>query len=134
VLHAWTRLAHGRAQRGLEDAPAVAAACVRAAELAPDDPTPWVVLLGVARLEGRRQQEVFGVWNEAVARDRWNREAYLAMLGYLGPREAGSRLQVLEFVDSLRAHVPADAPCAATGTSTATTLRDLPSLGSLSGS
>ncbi|MER6126619.1 hypothetical protein ABT173_29190 [Streptomyces sp. NPDC001795] len=114
VLHAWTQLIRGRAQGRLENATAVTEGCLRAADLAPEDPTPWVVLLGVSRLERRAQPEVFGVWNEVLARDRWNREAYLSMLGYLSPTEAGSRIQVLDFVDAVRARIPENAPCAAT--------------------
>ena len=114
VLHAWTQLARGRAQGHLEDTAVVVDSCVRAAELAPDDPTPWVVLLGVARLERWEQSQAFGVWNEVLARDRWNREAYLTMLGYLTPEEGGSRIQVLDFVDALCARMPANMPCAAT--------------------
>ncbi|MFE9452236.1 hypothetical protein [Streptomyces sp. NPDC006739] len=114
VLHAWTQLAHGRSQGRLDDAAAVVDSCLRAAQLVPEDPTPWVVLLGVGRLERWEQPQVFGVWNEVLARDRWNREAYLNMLGYLTPQEAGSRIQVLEFVDALTARMPANAPCAAT--------------------
>lgn len=114
VLHAWTRVAEGRAQGRLEDPADTIDSCLRAAELAPEDPTPWVALLAVARLERREQSQVFGVWNEVLARDRWNREAYLSMLAYLSPDEAGSRIQVLEFVDTLCARVPANAPCVAT--------------------
>ncbi|KUN09567.1 hypothetical protein AQI95_04410 [Streptomyces yokosukanensis] len=114
VLHAWTQVAQGRAHGRLEDPAATIDSCLRAAELAPDDPTPWVALLAVARLERREQSQVFGVWNEVLVRDRWNREAYLSMLDYLSPAEAGSRVQVLDFVDSLRARMPANAPCVAT--------------------
>ncbi|MEU6283450.1 hypothetical protein [Streptomyces sp. NPDC047028] len=112
VLHTWTQVAHGRTQGGMEDASGAVDACLRAADIAPEDPTPWVALLGVARLERWEQPQVFGVWNEILARDRWNREAYLNMLSYLTPEEAGSRIQVLDFVDALRARMPANAPCA----------------------
>lgn len=88
--------------------------CLRAAELAPEDPTPGVILLGLSRLERRSQPEVFGLWNEVLTRDCWNRDAYLSKLRYLGPQEMVSRVQVLDFVDALRASTPANAPCAAT--------------------
>lgn len=114
VLHAATQLARGRSEGGMEDTASVTESCFRAADLTSDDPTPWVVLLGVARLERWEQPQVFGMWNEVLTRDRWNREAYLSMLGYLTPEEAGSRIQVLEFVDALCARMPANAPCAAT--------------------
>ncbi|MGX6750611.1 hypothetical protein ACM562_25290 [Streptomyces xantholiticus] len=114
VLSAWAQLERGRSRGYLEDAAGIADSCRRAAELAPEDPTPWVVMLGLSRLERRSQPEVFGLWNEALARDRWNREAYLSMLRYLGPEEMGSRSQVLDFVDAIRARIPRNAPCAAT--------------------
>ncbi|MFI9331233.1 hypothetical protein ACIGZJ_27325 [Kitasatospora sp. NPDC052868] len=114
VLSAWVQLERGRARGRLEDAAGIADSCLRAAELAPEDPTPWVVLLGLSRLERRSQREAFGVWNEVLARDRWNREAHLSMLRYLGPEEMGSRVQVLDFLDAVRASTPANAPCAAT--------------------
>ncbi|QHA08049.1 hypothetical protein GQF42_36550 [Streptomyces broussonetiae] len=114
VLYAWSEVVRAGSRGGLEDAAGVIDSCLRAATLTPEDPTPWVVVLSAARLERWEQPQVFGVWNEVLARDRWNRQAYLTMLGYLAPEEAGSRMQVLEFVDALRAHMPANAPCAAT--------------------
>ncbi|MGV9991488.1 hypothetical protein [Streptomyces sp. NPDC003374] len=113
VLHAWSDLEQGRGNGEMTDAAAVWKRCLLAAELAPRDPAPWVVMLGVARLERYARQDVFAVWNEIVARDRWHREAYLSMLAYLGPRESGSLGQLLEFVDSVRTRMPANAPCAA---------------------
>ncbi|GAA2783834.1 hypothetical protein GCM10010521_72910 [Streptomyces rameus] len=114
VLHAWTQVAQARTHGQGGDTSDAAQSCLRAAELAPDDPVPWVALLKVARRERWRQPQVFGIWNEVLARDRWNREAYLNMLAYLTPEEGGSRLQVLDFVDALVARVPANAPCVAT--------------------
>ncbi|GGW16113.1 hypothetical protein GCM10018980_17380 [Streptomyces capoamus] len=113
VLYAWSQ-ATGEAQDGPGASDDAVESCLRAAELAPDDPTPWVALLKVARRQRWTQPQVFGVWNEVLTRDRWNREAYMNMLGYLTPEEGGSRLQVLEFVDGLCARVPANAPCVAT--------------------
>ncbi|MET9447146.1 hypothetical protein [Streptomyces cinerochromogenes] len=114
VLHAWSQAARTGAQDHPGDTDDAVETCLRAAELAPDDPTPWVALLKVARRQRWKQPQVFGVWNEVLARDRWNREAYMNMLGYLTPEEGGSRLQVLEFVDALCARMPSNAPCAAT--------------------
>ncbi|MEV6837737.1 hypothetical protein AB0N17_25065 [Streptomyces sp. NPDC051133] len=113
LLHAWSQVAQARTEGRLEDAAGAAQCCLKAADIVPEDPTPWVALLEVARLERWEQPRVFGVWNEVLARDRWNREAYLSMLSYLTPEEAGSRIQVLEFVDALCARMPANAPCAA---------------------
>ncbi|WP_326841059.1 hypothetical protein OHB33_00875 [Streptomyces sp. NBC_01558] len=114
VLSAWAQLERGRSLGRPQDAVGIIGSCLRAAELAPKDPTPWVVLLGLSRLERRSQPEVFSLWHEVLTRDRWNRAAYLSMLRFLGPQEMGSRVQVLDFVDAVRAGAPADAPCAAT--------------------
>ncbi|MCS0603107.1 hypothetical protein NX794_18090 [Streptomyces sp. LP11] len=113
TLHAWTQVARARRHNSPEDAAEAVDLCLRAAALAPDDPTPWVVLLEAGRVQRLQRSQVFGAWNEVLARDRWNREAYLGMLGYLGPQEAGSRVQVLDFVDSLGHRMPANVPCAA---------------------
>ncbi|NNN30648.1 hypothetical protein HLK59_09770 [Streptomyces sp. S3(2020)] len=113
LLHAWAQLVQGRRSGGLSDADSLVRSCYRAAELSPEDPTPWVIVLGVARLERYDRGSVLAVWREALARDRWNREAHLQLLGYLSPEEGGSRVQVLDFVDSVRAGTPADAPTAA---------------------
>ncbi|MGW4568287.1 hypothetical protein ACWEN3_40000 [Streptomyces sp. NPDC004561] len=114
TLYAWAQVARARSLGRPEAATDAAESCFRAAEVAPDDPTPWVALLAVARLQRWEQPQAFGVWNEVLSRDRWNREAYLSMLGYLSPEEGGSRIQVLDFVDALCARMPANAPCAAT--------------------
>ncbi|GAA3797175.1 hypothetical protein ACFS5L_02010 [Streptomyces phyllanthi] len=114
ALHAWSELFRARATGNAEGVPRARRNCLRAADLAPPDPTPWIVLLETSRLERHRASETFYVWNEILLRDRWNREAYLSMMRYLTPDEAGSRLQVLEFVDSLRSRMPVNVPCTAT--------------------
>ncbi|MGX1316025.1 hypothetical protein RKD24_006144 [Streptomyces calvus] len=113
VLHSWTGLARGLRDGHLEDAGELVAHCHRAAGLRPDDPLPWVALIGVARIERYRQNEVNALWREATGRDSWHREAYLQMLAYLSPEEGGSRALVLDFVDAVRSRIPANAPCAA---------------------
>lgn len=113
VFHSWARLARGLRDGRLEDAGQVVSQCHRAAELRPEDPLPWVVLLGVARVERYAQNEVNAIWREATGRDRWHREAYLQMLAYLSPEEGGSSASVLDFVDVVRTRIPANAPCAA---------------------
>ncbi|MEU9350453.1 hypothetical protein AB0D65_05405 [Streptomyces griseoloalbus] len=113
VFHAWVELARGLRDGHLEDAGQLVTRCYRSAELNPDDPLPWVVLLGVARIERYGQNDVNAVWREATGRDRWHREAYLQMLAYLSPEEGGSSAAVLDFVDVVRTRIPANAPCAA---------------------
>ncbi|MFB8000344.1 hypothetical protein ACFC4G_47290 [Streptomyces sp. NPDC056002] len=113
VLHSWSAVERGRAAGRLTDASSVWERCQLVAELDPRDPTPWVVMLSVARLERYPTSDVFATWNEIVTRDRWHREAYLGMLEYLSPQESGSIAQVVDFVDSVRGRMPSNAPCAA---------------------
>ncbi|AYL39940.1 hypothetical protein ACFTZ8_14935 [Streptomyces fungicidicus] len=113
VFHSWTALARGLREGRLEDAGQVVSQCHRSAERRPEDPLPWVVLLGVSRIERYGQGDVNAIWREATGRDRWHREAYLQMLAYLSPEEGGSSASVLDFVDVVRTRIPANAPCAA---------------------
>ncbi|WP_246096641.1 hypothetical protein [Streptomyces botrytidirepellens] len=108
LLHAWSDLL--QAQSDLSDA---RDACRLAAELVPADPTPYVVHLATLRREQRPHHELSAVWQEVMARDPWNREAYLQVLGYLSPDECGSAVQLLDLLDSVRGRMPADAPAAA---------------------
>ncbi|QPP05289.1 hypothetical protein G4Z16_01550 [Streptomyces bathyalis] len=113
LLSAWALLTQGRWSGGLNDAVSLVKSCYRAAELSPEDPAPWVIVLAVARLERYERGSLLAVWREVQARDPWNREAHLQLLGYLSPEEGGSRVDVLDFVDFVLARAPADAPTAA---------------------
>ncbi|MBB1253960.1 hypothetical protein H3146_11370 [Streptomyces sp. OF3] len=113
VFHSWVRVVQGLRARRLEDPAQLTAHCHKAADLRPEDPSPWVVLLAAARIERYGFTYVNGIWGAVTGRDRWHREAYHQMLGYLSPEEGGSRFQVLDFVDAVRSRAPADAPCAA---------------------
>ncbi|MFB7617875.1 hypothetical protein [Kitasatospora sp. NPDC056181] len=110
VFEAWVELVRGRHAGRMEDAAAAAGYCHRAAEALPDDPTPWVALLGILRLTRAPSRELFTVWHEVTSRDPWNREAHLQMLRYLSPEECGSRSSQLDFVHAVRAGVPSAAP------------------------
>ncbi|MFI6847563.1 hypothetical protein OG535_35145 [Kitasatospora sp. NBC_00085] len=110
VFEAWVELVRGRHAGRMEDPAAAADHCHRAAEALPDDPTPWVVLLGILRQTRADSRELFAVWHEVTARDPWNREAHLQMLRYLSPEECGSRSGQQEFVHAVRAGVPSTAP------------------------
>jgi hypothetical protein len=112
LFQAWVELVRARRQGGLTDPQALVDVCYQAADLAPADPAPWIAVLGAMRLLGRPLPEVLPAWREATARDAWSREAHIQMLGYLSPEECGSPGQVLDFVDSMRAAVPPDAPTA----------------------
>ncbi|MEV7773500.1 hypothetical protein [Kitasatospora sp. NPDC086791] len=113
MFEGWVELVRGRHAGRMEDARAAADTCYRAADLAPDDPTPWVVLLGILRLMRAESRDVVAVWHEVSERDPWNREAHLQMLRYLSPEECGSRSAQLNFVDTVRASAPLTAPTAA---------------------
>lgn len=112
VFDAWVELVRGRHEGVMTeaDADACADSCYRAADSRPEDPTPWVVLLGILRLLRADAQRLFEVWHEVAARDPWHREAHLQMLHYLSPEECGSRSRQLDFLDAVRAGVPATAP------------------------
>ncbi|WP_406194967.1 hypothetical protein OH807_06385 [Kitasatospora sp. NBC_01560] len=110
VFEGWVELVRGRHAGKMEDARAAADLCYAAADALPDDPSPWVVLLGILRLMRADSRELFAVWHEITARDPWHREAHLQMLRYLSPEECGSRSSQLEFVHTVRAGVPATAP------------------------
>ncbi|WP_405731246.1 hypothetical protein OG607_33090 [Streptomyces sp. NBC_01537] len=110
LLHAWSEVAHTRAQGTHVDLSGIRETCLRAAELTPADPTPWIVLLAAMRWEREPYGEVGPVWREVKARDPWNREAHLQALGYLSPDECGSTGQVLDLLDGIRSVMPATAP------------------------
>ncbi|MEU9040583.1 MULTISPECIES: hypothetical protein [unclassified Kitasatospora] len=112
IFEAWVELFRGRYAGRMEDPRAAAENCYDAADLLPEDPTPWVVLLGILRLMRAESRELIAVWHEAAARDPWNREAHLQMLRYLSPEECGSRSAQLNFVDTVRASAPPTAPTA----------------------
>ncbi|GGO97866.1 hypothetical protein [Wenjunlia tyrosinilytica] len=112
LLHAWSDVVHARSQGSPCDLSETRKTCLRAAELVPDDPNPWTVLLAALRLERRPNQEMAEVWREIKARDTWNREAHLQALGYLSPQECGSTGLMMDLVDGVRAEMPADAPTA----------------------
>ncbi|MBT2873276.1 hypothetical protein AB0900_21225 [Streptomyces cellulosae] len=113
VFHCWTTLVRALEERRLDDTDALITRCHRAAELSPDDPLPWVVLLGTARVVRFDPKDVDALWRQATGRDPWNREAFLQMLALLSPEEGGSSASVLDFVDAVRTRIPANAPCAA---------------------
>ncbi|MEV6209766.1 hypothetical protein [Kitasatospora sp. NPDC051914] len=112
VLHAWVDVAQARLAGALEDPQGTVDRCRRAAELRPEDPTPWVALLAVHRMLRRPEQEMYPLCREIGARDAWNRTAHLEMLRYLSPEECGSHGQVLDFVAAVRDAAPPGSPVA----------------------
>jgi hypothetical protein len=112
LFHSQVELVHGRRQGTLANPEDLISSCTQAAELQPEDPLPWVVLLGALRLLRRRPREIHAAWKEATARDRWNREAHLHVLGYLSPEECGSHTETLAFLDHILSTAPPDSACA----------------------
>jgi hypothetical protein len=74
-------------------------ACLQAAEAYPDDPTPWVSLISVARLypTGVRRQELGRWWDELHARDPYSVEGHLQVLHYYSARWHGSHGLMYDF-------------------------------------
>ncbi|GAA1083492.1 hypothetical protein [Kitasatospora arboriphila] len=112
VFDVWVALAQARRDGRPGDHHGLVRRCHDAARARPEDPGPWLALLGVLRLLRRPAEEVHPVCREIGARDPWNRTAHLEMLGYLSPAECGSHAQELEFVDAVRAAAPAGSPVA----------------------
>lgn len=112
VFHVWAGLDKICKSRNMADAHTLIDDCYRAAQLRPDDPAPWVALLGLFRLLRRPQSDLYAIWREVTGRDRRNREAYLQMLGYLSPQECGSFAQVRNFIEDQHARVTVGSPVA----------------------
>lgn len=78
----------------LEEARAV---CAEAAELAPDDPVPHIVELGIARGLGYSREEFDAVWLRVTERDAQHMGGHLAALAYLSEKWHGSRKEAEGF-------------------------------------
>ncbi|MEV6005183.1 hypothetical protein AB0M29_00085 [Streptomyces sp. NPDC051976] len=113
LLQAWADIARASQQSAAPDLRETQRLCLRAADLLPEDPTPWTLLLAAQRRERRPLREVGAVWREIKSRDAWHREAHLEVLAYLSPDECGSATQVRELVDGACAVMPRGAPTAA---------------------
>ena len=74
-------------------------ACLQAAEAYPDDPTPWISLISVARLypSGVRRQELGRWWDELHGRDPYSVEGHLQVLHYYSARWHGSHGLMYDF-------------------------------------
>ncbi|MEU1707656.1 hypothetical protein ABZ478_20020 [Streptomyces sp. NPDC005706] len=112
LLHSWANLIAGRCKESSIKRDSAIENCYQAAEMQPEDPAPWIVLLAILRDLRSSHHEVVPVWNRLVSLDPWNREGHLQMLGYLSPAECGSHAMVLDFVDQRCAMMPPDAPAA----------------------
>ncbi|MFE6061361.1 hypothetical protein [Streptomyces sp. NPDC056431] len=86
-------------------------ACREAADLAPDDPVPWVGLIALAALDGRQCMEEhrlappapmlppgpWGLLAEAEKRDPHNREAHHRMLQFVYARRPGPLSEAVNY-------------------------------------
>ncbi|MFF5982001.1 hypothetical protein ACFY78_24455 [Streptomyces olindensis] len=74
-------------------------ACLAAAQAYPEDPTPWVSLISVARLypSGVRRQELGRWWDELHGRDPYSVEGHLQVLHYYSARWHGSHGLMYDF-------------------------------------
>ncbi len=86
--------------------------CRGAAELAPDDPTPWTSLLLLARTQREPADEFWRRWRELRMRDRFHREGHHQALQYLSASWHGSHGQMFEFVYRVIDEAPAGSPLA----------------------
>jgi len=80
--------------------------CREAAALSPEDPTPWVVLLGAAKGLQWGNDEFRALWAEVVARDPHHVLAHISAQSYWLPRWYGSTDLVLEFTEQAIAAAP----------------------------
>ncbi|MER6631379.1 hypothetical protein ABT301_24680 [Streptomyces sp. NPDC000987] len=87
-------------------------ACLQAAEALPDDPTPWVSLISVARLypAGVRRQELARWWDELHARDPYSVEGHLQVLHYYSARWHGSHGLMYDFAHDAAGVAPPGCP------------------------
>lgn len=74
-------------------------ACRTATEAYPQDPTPWISLISVARLypSGVRRQELARWWDELHRRDPFSMEGHLQVLHYYSARWHGTHGLMYDF-------------------------------------
>jgi hypothetical protein len=83
-------------------------ACLQGAEACPEDPTPWICLISVARLytAGVRRQELGRWWDELHARDPYTMEGHLHVLRYYSARWHGTHGLMYDFARDAAAVAP----------------------------
>ncbi|MFC7306861.1 hypothetical protein ACFQVC_21850 [Streptomyces monticola] len=104
-----------RAMRGKERTDRAKEACRVAAELAPDDPTPWLGLLVLARTLGT-EEEVVRLFDKVRHRHPEHHHAHHLMVGRLAERRADMGQdplhEVYDFASWAAEQAPADSPLA----------------------
>ncbi len=81
-----------------------------AADLGPDDPTPWVTALAIAMGRQYENDEYRKIWAELTARDPLHRGAHTRALQYWCPKWHGSEELMWEFAETAAAKSPKLAP------------------------
>jgi hypothetical protein len=87
-------------------------ACLRAAQVCPEDPTPWLALLSLMHSVAAPVPDTVPVWTEAVTRAPWLRTAYHRLLRHLAPRAHGTVADMLDFARHSAARAPYGSPLA----------------------
>jgi hypothetical protein len=84
----------------------VPALCREASALAPEDPTPWIVMLPTAMGLQWPNEDFTALWTEVVRRAPYHVKAHLAALSYWRPRWSGSVEHAVHFVETAIASAP----------------------------
>jgi hypothetical protein len=82
---------------------------LKAAEMAPRDPTPWTILATAARGLLWPSQQFDRIWQELMTRDPLNRRAHIQALLYWQPTAFGSPWHTKAFVADAAARAPRSA-------------------------
>jgi hypothetical protein len=83
---------------------------VQAADAAPPDPSPWLVLMALTRTlapDGALMQEL---WTETCRRDPYSREGHHEMLAFLMPRQQGSSAMMFDWAHERTQQTPQGTP------------------------
>ncbi|MFJ5262304.1 hypothetical protein ACIQAC_17735 [Streptomyces sp. NPDC088387] len=87
-------------------------ACLAAADAYPQDPTPWISLISVARLypSGVRRRELARWWDELHRRDPYSVEGHLQVLHYYSSRWHGTHGLMYDFARDAAGAAPPGCP------------------------
>ena len=90
--------------------------CRHAVDLATSDPTPWVMMLTLARAADKgykpARDEFWNRWRELRARDEFNRDGHHEALTYLFASWCGSHQEMYDFAYWLAGQAPPGSPLA----------------------
>ncbi|MCP2310709.1 MULTISPECIES: hypothetical protein [Kitasatospora] len=84
--------------------------CLAAAEAAPADPSPWLVMMALVRTLAPDWNTLLELWHEVARRDPFNRESHHEVLAYLMPRKHGSTTVMFDWVRDRVQGVPDGSP------------------------